>query len=257
VQNSGIKHPLTTRHAAQAIFVAEEHLMERILFLDNAIENDTYNALGYWKPLLLFPFDSFRVAAGQWPSDLSIYSHILITGSSACVLEDTDWMQAEVELIRSAADMGKVILGSCFGHQIIARSLFGLDAVRQRQKPEIGWPDIEIIADDPLLGKAGHRINAFVFHYDEVRNVPQNHATVIARSEECDILGFKLIDKPVWGVQPHFEMGIVEGLDCLDTVSAEHIPQRQSFFSTHDSLPKDSGRIAPLMKAFHETKPGG
>jgi hypothetical protein len=31
--------------------------MERILFIDNANENDTYQALDYWKPLLLFPFD--------------------------------------------------------------------------------------------------------------------------------------------------------------------------------------------------------
>jgi hypothetical protein len=78
--------------------------MERILFLDNAIENDTYQALDYWKPLLLSPFDWFRISAGDWPSDLSAYSHILITGSSACVLDDTDWMKTEVKLIRSAVD---------------------------------------------------------------------------------------------------------------------------------------------------------
>ena len=229
--------------------------MKRILFLDNAIEDDTYYASGYWKPLLLFPFDAFRVPFGEFPSSVNAYSHILITGSAASVLEDTDWMLREAEFIRSAVNNGRVILGSCFGHQLIARSLFGMESVRKREIPEIGWPDIEIISDDPLLGKAGRTINSFVFHYDEVCMVPDNQATVIARSNECEILGFKLIDKPVWGIQPHFEMGIVEGLNYLDTVSGKRIPQRQSFFSTRDSLPKDSGWIAPLMKAFYDARP--
>jgi GMP synthase-like glutamine amidotransferase len=229
--------------------------MKRILFLDNAVADDTYNAAQYWKPLLVHPCDMFRVALGEWPSDVSAYTHILITGSSACILDNADWMQTEVELVRTAVSQGKVILGSCFGHQLIARSMFGLDAVRVRHTPEIGWPDIEILADDALLGKAGRIINGFVFHYDEVCRIPEDRATLIARSPACDILGFKLKDKPVWGIQPHFEMGIVEGLNYLDLVSGEHIPSRQSLFQSDATLPKDAGWIAPLMKAFHDTSP--
>lgn len=229
--------------------------MKRILFLDNAVADDTYNAARYWKPLLVYPHDMFHVALGECPADINDYSHILTTGSSASVLDDADWVRSEVELIRNAVSKGKVILGSCFGHQLIARSLFGLDAVRKRQTPEIGWPDIEIMADDALLGKADRIINGFVFHYDEVCRLPEDRATLIARSSACDILGFKLIDKPVWGIQPHFEMGIVEGLNYLDMVSGEHIPARQSFFKNDAMLPKDPGRIAPLMKAFHDASP--
>jgi GMP synthase-like glutamine amidotransferase len=229
--------------------------MRKILFLDNAIENDTYNAAQYWKPLLVYPHDMFRVALGEWPSDVSAYSHILITGSSACVLDNVDWMQTEVEFIQTAVSHGKVILGSCFGHQLIARSMFGLDAVGVRKTPEIGWPDIEVMADDALLGKAGRIINGFVFHFDEVCQLPEDRATVIARSSACGILGFKLKGKPVWGIQPHFEMGIVEGMNYLDKVSGEHVPCRQSLFQSQAVLPKDAGWIAPLMKAFHDTSP--
>jgi GMP synthase-like glutamine amidotransferase len=228
--------------------------MQRILFLDNAIANDTYSAPDLWRPLLVYPFDVFRTAFGEWPRELSAYSHILTTGSSASVRDDMDWIKTEAELIESAVGQGKVILGSCFGHQIIARALFGMQSVRKRQIPEIGWPDIEIMVDDPLLGDAGRIVNTFVFHYDEVCSVPEKSATIIARSKACEVLGFKLLDKPVWGIQPHFEMGIVEGLDYLDKVSGEHIPARQSFFNSDHSLPKDNGRIAPLMKAFQETQ---
>jgi GMP synthase-like glutamine amidotransferase len=229
--------------------------MQRILFLDNAVENDVYSAPELWIPLLVHPFDMYRTALGEWPSDVSVYSHILTTGSSTSVLDDTEWMKAETELIVSAVNQGKVILGSCFGHQIIASALFGIQSVRKRQIPEIGWPDIEIMVDDSLLGNAGRIVNTFVFHYDEVCSVPQERATIVARSSACEILGFKVLDKPVWGIQPHFEMGIVEGLSYLDKVSGEHIPTRQSVFSSDRSPPKENGLIAPLMKAFQDTQP--
>ena len=229
--------------------------MDRILFLDNSIDNDDYQPLPYWEPLLMFPFDFFRVPTGQWPDGLDSYSHILITGSTASVLDDTDWMQTEVELIQNAVNKGKVILGSCFGHQMIARSLFGRNAVRRREKPEIGWPDIKIIARDALLGQAGRTINGFVFHFDEVCKIPQEQASIIARSVECEILAFKLKGRPVWWIQPHFQMGIVEGIQLIDRSAGDGIPAKQYFFNTAENPPRDSGWIIPLMKAFHETRP--
>ena len=229
--------------------------MNRMLFLDNSIHNDAYDPLTYWTPLLLFPYDVFRVSAGELPPQLDAYSHILITGSAASVLDDAAWMEAEVDFIQNAVDKGKVILGSCFGHQIIARSLFGMAAVRKRVKPEIGWPDIEIVSSDLLFGKSERTINAFIFHYDEVCDLPEEKAKVIARSKECDILVFKLKGKPVWGIQPHFEMGIVDGLRYIEKVKGNQVPDRQIFFSSDQHMPKDSSWVVPLMKAFHETRP--
>ena len=229
--------------------------MNRILFLDNSIDGDVYQPRPYWEPLLLFPYDLFRVSDGELPHELDSYSHILITGSSASVLDDTEWMKAEAELIKRAVNEGKVILGSCFGHQMLARSLVGMDAVRRREKPEIGWPDIHILASDSLLGEAGRTINGFVFHFDEVCKVPEKNATVIARSSECDILAFKLKDRPVWGIQPHFEMGIVEGLQLIDRVPGDEIPDKQIFLNSTENQPRDSGWIIPLMKTFQDTQP--
>ena len=229
--------------------------MNRILFLDNSIQNDTYGPLTYWPPLLLFPYDVFRVSAGELPPELDSYSHILITGSAASVLDDAAWMKAEADLIHKAVNEGKVILGSCFGHQMIARSLFGVAAVRKRVAPEIGWPNIEIISGDPLFGKSDRTINSFVFHYDEVCALPEEKTKIIARSDECDILVFKLKGKPVWGVQPHFEMGIVDGLRYIENVRGNQVPDKQIFFSSDQHMPKDSGWVIPLMKAFHKTRP--
>lgn len=229
--------------------------MDRILFLDNSIKNDLYKPLTYWEPVLLLDFDSYRASAGELPHDLDDYSHIFISGSSASVLDNADWIEAEQELIRTAVDQGKVVVGSCFGHQIIARALFGDGAVRKRRALDVGWPEIEILADDALLGEAGSKIYGYVFHYDEVCKIDENEATVIARSEACEILAFKLKDRPVWGIQPHFEMGIVDGLKFLELVKGEGVPDRPSLLNSVKNYPQDSGWIIPLMKAYHNARP--
>ena len=229
--------------------------MDRILFLDNSIKDDLYRPLSYWEPVLMFDFDTYRASAGEFPDNLDNYSHIFLTGSTASVIADTDWIRSEQELIRLAVDLGKVMVGSCFGHQIIARALFGDDAVRKRPSLDAGWPEIEIIADDALLGKAGSKIFGYVFHYDEVCKLDEKRAKIIARSKACEILAFKLKDKPVWGIQPHFEMGIVEGLKFLELVKAEGVPDRKSCFASVDNFPQDSGWIIPFMRAFHSARP--
>jgi GMP synthase-like glutamine amidotransferase len=230
-------------------------LMDRILFLDNSIKNDLYRPLSYWEPLLLFDFDTYRASDGELPDDLDGYSHVFISGSTASVLDNSDWILAEQKFIRAAVDQGKVIVGSCFGHQIIARALFGDGAVRKRPALDVGWPEIEILADDALLGEAGSKIHGYVFHYDEVCEVDKSRAAVIARSDACEILAFKLKDRPVWGIQPHFEMGIVEGLKFVELVKGDGVPERQSFLNSTEKLPKDSGWIIPLMKAYHQIRP--
>jgi GMP synthase-like glutamine amidotransferase len=106
-----------------------------------------------------------------------------------------------------------------------------------------------------LFFESGRTIHSFIFHYDEVCTLPQEKATIIARSKECDILAFKVKDRPVWGTQPHFEMGIVQSLRYIDNVKGDQVPDRQIFFSAAQHMPKDSGWVIPLMKAFHETHP--
>jgi len=232
-------------------------IMNRVLIVDNSIDHEIYEPVEHWTPLLLFPSDSFHASYGEFPSSLDPYSHIILTGSEASVLEKADWISAEEELIRTAVGMGKVILGSCFGHQMIARSLFGMNAVRRLEKPEFGWPDITVVQSDPFLGQKKEVIHSFVLHYDEVSNLPNHEATVLARSSECPIQAFKLRQKPVWGVQPHPEIGIVEGLRLLEKTGGNRSSGRRGFLEMNQAPVRDSGWIIPLMRAFQETSPSG
>jgi GMP synthase (glutamine-hydrolysing) len=228
----------------------------RILILDNSIDHRVYQPLEHWRPLLRFPYHAFRASTGELPSTLDLYSHIILTGSEASALENAGWMVAEEDLVRTAVATNKVILGSCFGHQLIARSLFGKDALRRMEKPEIGWPEIEVLQTDSWFGKSGQVLHSFVLHFDEVCYVPRDETMVLARSRECPVQGFKLKHRPVYGIQAHPEIGIVEALRLVDAIAQGALPQKQYFLHAPEPAPRDSGWIIPLMVAFQRTRPG-
>lgn len=230
--------------------------MNRILFLDNIIDRNVSNPLKHFPPLMIYPFDVFHASAGELPSSLDPYSHIILTGSEASVFDEEDWQIEEQKLIRTAVEEGKVILGSCHGHQLIALSLFGKNAVRRRDKIEIGW-EMEVLQSDPLLGEPGQIINTLILHYDEVCNLPEDKADVLARSSECDVLAFKVRHKPVWGIQPHPEIGIVESMKLIEDYGSDHLPDPKYYITTSRTLPKDSGWIVPLMREFQKIQPIG
>jgi GMP synthase-like glutamine amidotransferase len=152
-------------------------------------------------------------------------------------------MLEEEKLIHAAVSSKIPLLGSCFGHQLIAKAVFGREAVRVRKKAELGWKQIRVLAADPLWGGKGGTQSAFLFHYDEVAFVPPDKGTVLAESDECAVQSFRLNDAPIWGVQPHFEIGVTEGLRFL----------RESGYSVSEVQkvpPLDTGFVVPLMERF-------
>lgn len=221
----------------------------KILFVDNETEHHLYQPLEHWRPLLILPFEVFHAPFEKAP-DLGPFSHIILSGSLSSTLEGKDWMLAEEALIREAVDSKKAIIGNCFGHQLLARALFGHEAVRKRNKPEIGWPTMRILRDDLLLGSEGDLIHGFVLHFDEVQHVLEDQADIILGSEECDNLAFKLKNKPVWGIQPHFEIGIVQGFGLIDLVSGPGVPGKEVFLAPGKKAPRDSGIITRVMREF-------
>jgi GMP synthase-like glutamine amidotransferase len=219
--------------------------MVRLLFVDNSETIPHYTPTEHWKAC--FPEDFRRVYApagelsGLDPKD---YSHILLSGSESCSLDEKSWMLEEEKLVRAAVAAKIPILGSCFGHQLIAKAMFGREAVRVRKKPELGWKQLRVLASDPLWGKVGEIQSAFLFHYDEVAFVPSDKAVVVAESDECAVQSFKLHDAPVWGIQSHFEIGVSEGLWLL----------RESGYSVNEVQkgvpPLDTGFLVQLMDRF-------
>ncbi len=124
--------------------------------------------------------------------------------------------------MKDAIDKGKNILGVCFGHQLLALTLFGNNSVEHSKKLEAGWFDFTLLQDDELLGCKGDILSGFVYHKDQVIAVPADKADILLSSEQCAIHAFRYRNHNIWGIQAHFEIAPDQGMSFLNK---SHPPQ--------------------------------
>jgi GMP synthase-like glutamine amidotransferase len=142
----------------KALFIQHDHVSplgpvgERFRFHGfETVEQNIVSAENYYSPNVNFDFpnaDDFDVIVpmgspwGVW--------------DNACI---GNWLEPELEWIRTAIESGKPVLGICFGGQLIARAMGG--TVAKGPKFEVGWTSIwsdetDLVSNGPW----------FQYHYD-------------------------------------------------------------------------------------------
>ncbi len=222
----------------------------RLAIIDNAIDLDLYRPVEHWSAFLPpgLPVRIFRAPDGVLPDDPAAFSHLILTGSEASILERRPWAEAEAELVRRAFRAGASILGSCYGHQLLAYALFGPGRIGRCPSREVGWRSIEILASGGLLGPAG---TAYVFqhHRDEVRDLPPD-CEVLARSDDCGVQAFGVRGRRVWGLQMHPEIDIPTARAFLEGLAARGADSRDLDLEALAQPPRDSGLISRIVNYF-------
>jgi len=132
------------------------------------------------------------------------FDRLIVTGSEASVLADDDWIKRQADLVSYAVLAGKHVLGICFGHQLLARALWGKDHVWRTARAEFGWYPVALDVAEPLFEDLPQRAYWFCSHYDEVHDPPAA-ARVLAHSESCGVQAFQVAGFPSWGIQFHPE----------------------------------------------------
>lgn len=219
----------------------------RIAVIDNAIDHSVYNPIRHWKICLQEKFEVFKATSCQFP-EIKDFTHIILTGSEASILQREKWACDEIEWVREAAERGIAILGSCYGHQIIAVALGGPQHVGRCAHPEIGWISISINQADGFLGDKKSAYS-FSSHVDEVLDLPEKFI-VFASSDMCQVQGFRLRNKPIWGLQIHPEINISEAQRYLKQRVENHHEPFLLFQTALNSQPRDSGLIHPVVENF-------
>ena len=153
----------------------------------------------------------------------------IITGSSASVYEDLEWIVELEEAIKRAYETEKPILGICFGHQLIAQALGGV--VEKNSKGwELGAYPLEIVSSKSVIfDKIIENDYYYYSHQDVVTKLPMGaHITAV---NEMGIQGFQ-IGKKTFGVQfhPEFSHDVIKkyvevrskmGANVIDSVVRE------------------------------------
>ena len=220
----------------------------RIAIVDNAIYPDLYQPVEHWRTWLDgVSWESYDAPAGKLPA-LSGFSHVILTGSEASILQREAWADREVEFAREAFDAGRAILGSCYGHQLLALALAGPAHVGRCREPEIGWIPIDVKAPPSLLGDAGLAYT-FSVHFDEVRDLPKAFE-VLASTEICPVQAFGVKGRNAWGLQIHPEIDVRAAREILAKFGSIFPKIRPLYERALGKEPRDSGLIHKIVNSF-------
>jgi GMP synthase-like glutamine amidotransferase len=229
----------------------------RLLIVDVSINPAVYRPVDHWRPhveALGVPVDVCRPPDSDMPLDLAPYSHAVLTGSEASILSGTEWIVRACELTRALDARDVKLLGSCFGHQMLARALSGREFVRRTPTPEFGWVEVRKTGggpQDPLTNALPDRCHVYTSHFDEVWPLPAGWECV-AQTSDCGCAVVRRASGGAWGIQPHPEIGIDEGL-ALQSSYLETMPDRQKVLeSGWHGEPRDDRIAAALVKGFLE-----
>jgi GMP synthase (glutamine-hydrolysing) len=152
---------------------------------------------------------------GSLPAHLD-YSAIVITGSGAMVSHREIWSEKTASWLKNAVEERALILGVCYGHQLLAHALGG-DVGPNPNGRQIGSQRIELepaAAADPLFQNMPASFQVNTSHEENVLTLPEG-AVRLARSPGDENHAFRYGDF-AWGVQFHPEFDATVMLGYLD-----------------------------------------
>jgi len=225
-------------------------MRKRILVLDNSTDRAVYRPVEEWsRHFGGIPFDAVHVPAGEPIPPLDRYTHLLVTGSDATFSRPEAWFDAEADAVRDAVDRGLAVLGSCFGHQMLAWAISSPACVRRAPIPELGWVAVRTVASDPLLANLPNPWHAFAGHLDEVVDLPEPWR-VLAASDACAVQAMRYGDLPVWGIQPHPETTPDEAVFQMEAGIEQHPDYAEEIRKAIESPVRDDRTAPQLAAAF-------
>lgn len=144
----------------------------------------------------------FNVVRGEYPAASEQFDAYLVTGSKADSFANDPWIVTLRAYLRERFQQGDVLLGICFGHQILALVLGG-DTQRSNKGWGIGVHRYRLAYKPQWLPEALDEFQLLISHRDQVTALPAG-ATLLAQSEFCENAAF-IIGQQVLCFQGHPE----------------------------------------------------
>ena len=147
-------------------------------------------------------FTCYDVRNGEVPASPDAHDVYLCTGSRHSVYDKLDWIEALKGFVRDVHDNGKVFVGICFGHQVLAEALGG-EVGKADQGWGIGVLDMNIVKPEPWMQPQLPQCRLQYMHGDQVRRLPPE-STVLAVAQHCEVAMFK-VRETMLGIEGHPE----------------------------------------------------
>jgi len=150
-----------------------------------------------------FEYETAPIFDGAEFPDPSKLEAVVITGSSAGVYEDHDWLPPLRAFIRGAYAANTPMLGICFGHQVMADALGG-DVRRSEKGWGLGRHTYGVTARPGFLATELPELSIACSHQDQVI-VPPADAEVFLASAFTPNAGLAYRNGKALSLQPHPE----------------------------------------------------
>lgn len=198
-------------------------------------------------PSTTLSFQVFDVSQGQYPEAEAAFDAYLITGSKADSFSDEAWVQQLRAYVQQAYQQSKVLLGICFGHQLIALALGGVSA-RASQGWGIGSHPYQLQARPSWWSPQLQQVRLLVSHQDQVQQLP-SQAELLLSSEFCPYAAFYIRHQVLcFQGHPEFTPAFAKGL--LATRRERYTPTQLAAALASYAKGHDGDLIALCMLQF-------
>lgn len=147
-------------------------------------------------------FTAVPVLDGIFPETIDSFDGYIITGSSAGVYEDHDWLPPLMQFITECDAAQKKMVGICFGHQAIAKAL-GAEVTKSEKGWGVGVKAMDVTAKATFMDPAPDALNLIYMHQDQVQSLPDG-AVPFTGDGFCPLAGFMKGDH-IFTLQGHPE----------------------------------------------------
>ena len=179
-------------------------MRRHVLIIDNNHVRPCKHCMAF-RPRKLTRATVVRPTDEDLPTDLSKFTHIVLTGGSpTSSMDDIAVFQQIRKLIRKAYRENIPMLGICLGHELIIASLLSLRDFERHDQEEIGWIEIQRNGPSRLFEGLRSRFVSFANHSGHIKRLPHGFR-VTGSSKRCTIEAYEHETKPIFGMQFHPE----------------------------------------------------